>query len=208
MKKYGNEFKVGLFVVLCIAGLAYMTLRTGKLNIKKDGYPIFVVFDDAAGLEKKSPVLLNGFTVGKVDDITISYDNDSTQVILKLLLDKDTKIRSGAAISIKTLGLMGEKFVKITAGSGKDFLAPGVTLAGKPYSDLDTLMDQAQGITRGVEELVGNLNTTLVGNQDRIGTIMKNVEVTTKNFEDFSGDLKAHPWKLLFKTKEKKTETK
>jgi phospholipid/cholesterol/gamma-HCH transport system substrate-binding protein len=195
-----------------------MTLRTGKLNIRKDGYPIFVVFDDAAGLEKKAPVLLNGFTVGKVDDMNISYENNATRVILKLLLDKETKIRSGATVSIKTLGLMGEKFVKITSGEGPDYLAPGVTLEGKPFGDLDTLMEQAQGISRGVDELVGNLNglskdvqklaqnlnTTVEGNQDRISVILKNVEVTTKNFEEFSGDLKAHPWKLLFKTKEKK----
>lgn len=181
MKKYTNEFKVGLFFIICVLGLFYLAYSTGKLNFRKEGYSIYVNFNDIGGLDKKAPVRLNGLEVGKVEDIKISYDTEKTYVILKLWLNKEAKIRENPEISIKTLGLMGEKYIQITSLEGKNFITPGSILQGKPYVDLEAL-------------------------KDNVPSIMKNLEVTSKNFEEFSADIKKHPWKLLFKTKEKKTQ--
>ncbi|MFA5157181.1 MAG: MlaD family protein [Candidatus Omnitrophota bacterium] len=183
MKKYTQEFKVGLFIILCLAGLAYLTLSTGKISFKKEGYNIYVIFEEIAGLDKKAPVMMNGFEVGKVDDMKISYDADKTLVILKLWLDKDTRIRENSEISIKTLGLMGEKFIQISSAQNNSFLEPGITIYGKPYVDIDSLLSD-------VNSIVGE-------NKERITNI-------AKNFEEFSDDIKRHPWKLLFKGKETK----
>jgi phospholipid/cholesterol/gamma-HCH transport system substrate-binding protein len=209
MKKinFDNEFKVGLFVVLCLLGLGYLTYSSNKSNIKKGGYNIYVTFDDIAGLEKKAPVMLNGLEVGKVDDINIQYDESGTNITLKLWMDDKARVREGAIASIKTLGLMGEKFIQISsAGSGK-FLEPGGTIQGKPYMDIDALLEQAQSITKDVStqvnKLVATLNSTVEDNKGNISQIVKNLEVTSKNFEEFSDDIKRHPWKLLIKTKEK-----
>jgi phospholipid/cholesterol/gamma-HCH transport system substrate-binding protein len=207
MKKYTNEFKVGLFVILCLIGLIYLTYSTGKMNVKKPGYNLYVVFNDVAGLEKKAPVMLNGLEVGKVEEIKTSYDNDKTQVILKLWLEKNAKVRENPAVSIKTLGLMGEKFIQISSSQGKDFIKPDTVLQGKPFLDLDVLMEQAQSISKEISQqvnkLVASLNTTLEDNKGNINQIIKNLEYTSKNFEEFSSDIKRHPWKLLFRTKEK-----
>ena len=217
MKKYGNEFKVGLFVILCVAGLVYLTLSTGKVG-SKDGYIVYVVFDDVAGLQAKAPVMLNGLEVGKVEEVKPCYDNNMTRIILKLRLNKDAKIRENPVVAIKTLGLMGEKFIQIASSRGENFVRAESTLEGKPYVDLDALTSQGEiiakeisglinninGLTDEVKKLSGNLNLTLEDNKDEISRILGNLEITTKNFEDFSADLKAHPWKLLFKTKEKK----
>jgi phospholipid/cholesterol/gamma-HCH transport system substrate-binding protein len=210
MKKYTNEFKVGLFVIACLMGLFYLTYSTGKLNLKKGGYHIYVVFNEVAGLEKKAPVMLNGLEVGKVEDINVSYDNDKTEVVLRLWLDSAAKIRENPVVSIKTLGLMGEKYIQISSSEGKDFLQPGTRLYGRPYLDIDALLEQAQtvsqDITQQVNKLLVNLNSTVDNNKDDIGTIIKNLEASSKNFQEFSADIKAHPWKLLFKTKEKKAK--
>lgn len=181
MKKYTTEFKVGLFFIICVLGLFYLTYSTGKLNFKEEGYSLYVSFNDIGGLDKKAPVMLNGVEIGKVQDIKISYDDDKTNVILKLWLNKQTKIRENPDISIKTLGLMGEKYIQITSLEGKNFITPGSILQGKPYVDLEAL-------------------------KDNVPSIMKNLEATSKNFEEFSLDIKKHPWKLLFKSKEKKTQ--
>jgi phospholipid/cholesterol/gamma-HCH transport system substrate-binding protein len=208
MKKYTNEFAVGLFVIACIIGLFYLTYSTGKLNLKKEGYNIYVVFNEVAGMEKKAPVMLNGLEVGKVEDINVAYNKDKTEIVLKLWLDSKAKIRENAAVSIKTLGLMGEKYIQIASSQGKDFIKPDSLLYGKPYLDLDALMEQAQtvskDITQQVNKLVVSLNGTVDNNKDSISTIIKNLEVSSKNFEDFSADIKNHPWKLLIKTKENK----
>lgn len=194
MKKYTNEFKVGLFVILCILGLAYLTFSTGKMNIKKDGFYIYVVFNDVAGLQNKAPVMLNGLEVGKVDDIRIAYDADNTQIILKLWLDKQARIRENPVISIKTLGLMGEKYIQVSSSKGKDFIKPEAVIIGNPYLDLDALM--------------ASINGTLEDNKSNINSMVKNFEAASKNFEDFSEDVKRNPWKLLFKTKERPPKSK
>ena len=209
MKKanFSNEFKVGLFVLACLAGLLYLTIHSGKLNAKKDGYVIYATFNDIAGLEKKAPVMLNGLEVGKVDDISINYGDSGTDMVLKLWLDSKAKVREDAIVSIKTLGLMGEKFIQISCAGTKDFIKPGTTLSGKPYLDIDALLEQAQIITKDVtaqvNKLVSNLNNTVDDNKGSISEIVKNLETTSKNFEEFSDDIKRHPWKLLMKTKEK-----
>jgi phospholipid/cholesterol/gamma-HCH transport system substrate-binding protein len=209
MKKFNftNEIKVGLFVIACLAGLLYLAYSTGKLSSKKEGYVIYVAFNDIAGLEEKAPVMLNGLEVGKVDAINISYDNNTTAITLRLWLDAKAKIREDSIVSIKTLGLMGEKFIQISSAGNKDFIKPETVLSGKPYLDIDALLEQAQMITKDistqVNKLVINLNSTVEDNKGSVSSIVKNLETTSKNFEEFSDDIKRHPWKLLIKTKEK-----
>lgn len=210
--KNTNEFKVGLFVILCIFGLLYMAYSTGKLNIKKDGYHIYVVYDEVVGINKKAPVMLNGLEMGKVDDIKVSYDNDKTQIVLKLWLDEQAKIRGNPVVSIKTLGLMGEKYIQISSSQGRDFVKPGAVLEGKPYLDMDQLMEQAQSISKEVmaevNKLLASINGTVEDNKESIGQIIKNLEASSSNLEEFSNEIKRHPWKLLFKTKEKPQKEK
>lgn len=190
MKKYANEFKVGLFVIVCLAGLAYLVLSTGKITFGKKGYNIYVVFNEVAGLDEKAPVMLNGLEVGKVDDIRFSYDENETLIVLKLWLRHDVKVREDSEISIKTLGLMGEKYIQISSSKNSGFIKPETSIYGKPYADLDTL--------------VASANMTMDENKERIAAIAKSMEATAKNFESFSDDIRRHPWKLLRKSKENK----
>jgi len=206
MKKYGNEFLVGLFIILCILGFFYLISSTGKLDLKKEGYYIYVIFDDIAGVQKKAPVMLNGVEIGKVDEIKFIYDNDKTQIKLKLWLKQDARIRENPAISIKTMGLMGEKFIQISSSQGANFIASETVLSGNPYLDIDSLTKDVSALTEEVKKLAAGLNDTLDSNKDRISQIVVNLEATSKNFQEFSEDIKKHPWKLLFKGKETKTK--
>ena len=142
MKKYSNEFKVGIFFIVCVLAFIYLVVSTGKLDIKQGGYHIYVVFDEIAGLDVKAPVMLNGREVGKVENIEISYKNNETKNVLKIWIAEEAKIRQEAQVSIKTLGLMGEKYVQIAANKGDQFLEAGAILIGKSYMDLDILMEQ------------------------------------------------------------------
>lgn len=218
MKKYGNEFKVGLFFILCLLGGFYLVYSTGKLDIKKDGYNVNVVFDEIAGLDKKAPVMLNGLEVGKVVDINARYTGDKTEMVLKLWLKRQAKIRKNPVISIKTLGLMGEKYIQISSSGGKGFVKPGETLSGQPYIDMDELIAKADsisediqgliknvnGLTDEVKKLAVNLNYTVEDNQDRITEIIKSLDTASNNMVLFSEDIKLHPWKLIFRTNNKK----
>ena len=218
MRKFGNEVKVGIFFILCVVGLFYLILSTGKLHVRDEGYNVFVVFQDVAGIQKNSPVMVNGLEVGRVQEIDVTYPEGKTQVKLKLLIGSDIKIWENPKVSIKTLGLMGEKFIQISSAKGDAFVEPGAVLEGTPSMDLDVLLEEAEGLTGNVDMLIGNvneltdevkklaknLNYTVEENQDSITRIIENLEASTQNFEEFSADIKRNPWKILHKTKEKK----
>jgi len=61
----------------------------------------------------------------------------------------------------------------------------------------------AKDVTTQVNKLLVNLDGTVSDNKASVSQIVKNLETTSKNFEEFSDDIKRHPWKLLIKTKEK-----
>ena len=124
---------------------------------------------------------------------------------------------------------MGEKYVHIKSSEGKGFVKPDSLLVGKTPADMDVLFSEAEILSKNVTKLVQNLNETIeenrqslsksitnVGeiteqlkltlkdNEKSLDAIIKNFESTSANLEEFSEDLKRHPWKLLFRTKEKK----
>ena len=213
-KHWTNEFKVGLFVALCVLGLFYMTYSTGKLNVKKKGYYVNVVFQEAAGLDVKAPVMLNGLEVGKVEEIKPFYADSQTAIVLKLYLEAQARVREGSAISIQMMGMMGEKYIQITSSESPTFVTPGSTLKGEPYVDLSVLITNLnkavdenraslKSAIANLDKVLGNANEAVAGNKDSLARTIKNFEVTSQNFEEFSDDLKRNPWKLLFRAKEK-----
>lgn len=217
-KEWTIEFKVGLFVVVCLLGLFYMTYSTGKLDIKKKGYSINVVFKENAGLGKKAPVMLNGLEIGKVDDIKPFYEGNKTLILLKLWLEEQARIREGSTFSIQMMGLMGEKYIQITSSENEKFIEPGSTLMGDPYVDLSILITNLNKVVEDnrvtLKEAIANLDQVLAhadevvaGNKDSLARTIKNFETTSQNFEEFSDDLKRNPWKLLFRVKEKPRTT-
>ena len=213
-KQWTNEFKVGIFVILCVLGFAYMMYSTGKLDIKSDkGYFVYVIFEESAGLEPKAPVMLNGLEVGKVAEITPSYKDDKTQITLKLWLENKAKIRKDSGISIKMMGLMGEKYIQIMSSDNNSFVSSGAILKGEKYVDLDVFIRNLNEIAeenrqdindmiKNLDKLLVSLNGTMDDNQQSLSQTIKNFEATSQNFEEFSDDLKRNPWKILFKTKE------
>ncbi len=210
MKNYSNEFKAGFLILLAIITLGYITVKTGKLPLKQEGYSIFVIFDEISGLEDKAPVMLNGLTVGKVDGIEPVYQEDKTFIKLKLWIEKKAQIRKGAKVSIKTLGLMGEKYIQIASHTGEQFIMPGEILQGVSMQDLDAIMEEALVISKKVESLIDevkilstNLNLTVSENKTTLSQMLKNFESTSQNIEEMSADLKRHPWKLLYRKERK-----
>ena len=94
-------------------------------------------------------------------------------------------------IFVTTLGLMGEKYVEISAGSkGAPFVKPGSTMVGANPSSMQDLMDNANGM--------------ITDNRKTVKSAVEYLNLTAKNFSEFSDDIKKNPWKLLFRGKEKK----
>ena len=210
-KKLNNEVKTGIMIVFCILILIGVLFRMGAFDFNRQGYNISVLFNFANGIEKNAPVMLAGVEVGKVEGISIQY-GDETKVALELWVDSGAKLREDSEVYISTLGLMGEKYIEITPGSrGAAFLEAGNTIVGQDPMRMEKLMAKGEAIADNLDKtlvdvrrLVSNVDDVVVTNRDEIDGIITNLESTAKNFEEFSSDIKAHPWKLISKPKKER----
>ena len=122
MKKFDLEFAVGLFMIMGILCLGYISIKLGKMEILGGkGYEIEAIFSNSGGLKTGSSVVIAGVDVGRVKEITL--DDYQAKVVLNLPLN--VKIQEDAIASIKTKGLIGEKYVEITPGGADELIRPG-----------------------------------------------------------------------------------
>jgi phospholipid/cholesterol/gamma-HCH transport system substrate-binding protein len=127
MKKYSLETTVGIFVVIGLLCIGYMTIKLGKIRMfGGDYYTLYAHFSSVSGIRVDSPVEINGIEVGRVEQLNI--DQDKQIAMVKFRIGKDIKVYEDAIASIKTSGLIGDKLIKIDPGGGGDILKPGGTI--------------------------------------------------------------------------------
>ncbi|HXX80554.1 MAG TPA: outer membrane lipid asymmetry maintenance protein MlaD [Thermodesulfovibrionales bacterium] len=142
MKKYSAETVVGIFVIFGLLCVAYMTVKLGRVSLWGDDYNTFYArFGSVSGLRVGSPVEIFGIEAGQVDRLSI--DPEKQVALVELKIKKGIKLYDDASASIKTSGLIGDKFVKIEPGGGGDILKPGgaITETTSP-TDLEDLISK------------------------------------------------------------------
>ena len=156
-KNISNEMKVGILVIICSIIFMGFLYKTGGISFKREGYEINVVFHVVAGVQKNAPVRLAGVEIGKVKDINLSYES-GTNVVVTLLLEKGTKLKKDSKAYIPALGLMGEKYIEVTAGSvDASDLQPGEAIEGEDPLDFDALARKGENIAETLEETLQNI---------------------------------------------------
>ncbi|HHN64599.1 MAG TPA: outer membrane lipid asymmetry maintenance protein MlaD [Nitrospirae bacterium] len=123
MRKIDIELLVGVFVVLGILALGYISVNLGELEVLgKRGYTVYAEFDRTGGLKPGATVEIAGVKVGRVKEIHLSEDYTA---VVALEIDRNVKLQEDAIVSIKTKGLIGEKYIEITPGGSERLLADG-----------------------------------------------------------------------------------
>ena len=108
---------VGIFVVIGLICVGYMTIKLGKVSLFGDDYySLYARFSSVSGLKTGSPVEVHGIEVGRVEKMTL--DNEKQSAVLELKIRKGVTVYDDAIASIKTAGLIGDKFVNIDPGGG------------------------------------------------------------------------------------------
>lgn len=124
MKPTRLEILVGLFVILGLAAVAYLTIKLGAGSLTTgDTYVIEARFTNTGGLNRGSSVLLAGVTVGRVEDIRL--DPADYSAIVTLRIQSSVKLPTDSMASVKTSGLIGDKFVGLSPGADEAFLTAG-----------------------------------------------------------------------------------
>jgi phospholipid/cholesterol/gamma-HCH transport system substrate-binding protein len=124
MKKYSTETIVGIFVLIGLLAVGYLTVKLGKIEILGgNDYPLYARFTNVQGLTKGSFVNMAGVQIGTVESIKLEVEKEIA--VVKMVIDKKVPIDEWAIASIKTSGLIGDKYVKITPGGSDQYLNPG-----------------------------------------------------------------------------------
>jgi phospholipid/cholesterol/gamma-HCH transport system substrate-binding protein len=140
MKKIDLELAVGLFIIAGILCLGYLSVKLGKMEIIGErGYEIYGVFSNIGGLKVGSSVEIAGVNVGRVKSIVL----DDFQARVVLNFPKDLPIQEDAIASIKTRGLIGEKYIEITPGGSEKVIKPGGRIREtQPAIDMEELISK------------------------------------------------------------------
>ncbi len=116
-----RDLIVGLFVVVGLTAIGYLSIQVGGLNYKgPGGLRLYAVFDEIGGLKPRAPVAIAGVTVGQV----VSIDLD-TSLRARVTLDVDPKLAlpSDTSAGIRTSGLLGDQYIALEPGAEDALLA-------------------------------------------------------------------------------------
>jgi phospholipid/cholesterol/gamma-HCH transport system substrate-binding protein len=124
MSKLNIQLVTGLFVALGVAAFAYAAVNIGGASFTETpGYTLTARFTSISGLRTGGVVEAAGVRVGTVSGI--EFDPKSFEAVVRLRIDKDVPVQEDAIASIRTQGIIGEKFVKLTPGGFDELLKDG-----------------------------------------------------------------------------------
>jgi len=142
MKKTNLELLVGIFVLLGIAAVAYLTIKLGSGSLPgRDTYLVEARFTNAGGLHAGGSVLLAGVTVGRVEGVKMDPADFSAIALLRI--GSQVRLPTDSMASIKTSGLIGDKYVSLSPGADETTLAPGARITMTESAvDLESLISK------------------------------------------------------------------
>jgi phospholipid/cholesterol/gamma-HCH transport system substrate-binding protein len=112
---------VGLFLVLGLLALGYLSIKLGRVSfLGTSGYAVVVEFPSVGGLKAGSAVEIAGVEIGRVESIGLA--DYQARVVLRI--QRDVKLQEDSIASIKTKGLIGEKYVRISPGGSDKIIPP------------------------------------------------------------------------------------
>ena len=135
MNKYAMETTVGVFFFVGLLLIGIMTVKLGQVSFfGEKTYPLSARFTSVTGLRVGSPVYMYGIEVGRVERLTM--DQKDRKAAVDLQIKQGIKIYDDAIATIKTEGLIGDKYLGIDPGGAGELLNPGGTIT-ETQPDLD-----------------------------------------------------------------------
>ncbi len=124
MKKYSKETSVGVFVLVCLLCVGYLTIKLGKMEVMGDNtYSVYARFTSITGLRVGADVEVAGVPIGKVASIRLDTEDGRAKV--SLAIRKDVTLSDDVIASVKTSGLIGDKYIKLSLGGSPELLGDG-----------------------------------------------------------------------------------
>ena len=140
--KNSVELFVGLFMIAGFLAFGYLALQLGEVSIfsSSRNYTITAQFDNIAGVKKGASVQVAGVVVGQVSKIWLDDDGYANIV---LVLDKELQVSIDSMASVKSQGLIGDKFIALSLGGDDEFFHEGGLITDTESSvDIESLISK------------------------------------------------------------------
>lgn len=117
-----TDIVVGIFVLIGALCLGYLAIRLGKVELfGATGYVVYADFSSVAGLKVGDPAEIAGVRIGRVDSLRLAED----RARIALRVDSQVRLQDDVIASVRSRGLIGDKFVLITPGASDKIIPPG-----------------------------------------------------------------------------------
>jgi len=124
MKNNYINFIVGVFVLIGLGGLVFMSITIGGSSFSNSGKYILVSkFENSSGLKEGAFVEMSGVRVGLIQ--SINYDPEAYESVVEISLDNSITVPDDSLASIRTSGIIGDRFVKISPGGSYENMIDG-----------------------------------------------------------------------------------
>ncbi|MFH0844461.1 MAG: outer membrane lipid asymmetry maintenance protein MlaD [Pseudomonadota bacterium] len=140
MRKLDIELAVGLFIIIGIVCLGYLSIKLGKMEVfGGEKYEIDALFSNIGGLHVGGSVMIAGVEVGRIKEIAL----EDYQARVAMKISEGVKIQEDAIAAIKTKGLIGEKYIEISPGGSDKIISPaGRIRETLPAVDVEQLISK------------------------------------------------------------------
>ncbi len=133
------EFGVGLFLIIGVLCLGYLSLSLGNFDIGKNRYEVTAAFPTVSGLKTKAQVTMAGVGIGEVQRVQLK----DGRAEVTMSINKSVKLEEDSIASIKTMGIIGEKYVSITPGASDTYIQDGgIIRETQPPLDIESLISR------------------------------------------------------------------
>jgi phospholipid/cholesterol/gamma-HCH transport system substrate-binding protein len=141
-KRSKLEIGVGIFLLAGLLSVSYIAIHLGNVSmLGHERYQIIAKFTSASGLRTGAYVEAGGVRVGSID--SIRFDPKTYLAVVTMSIDKDVPIQEDAIASIRTAGIIGDKFIKILPGGSSKILSPGMEIREtEPSINLEELISK------------------------------------------------------------------
>jgi phospholipid/cholesterol/gamma-HCH transport system substrate-binding protein len=138
MERKGLELGVGLFLLLGLLCLGYLSIKLGNVHIfKSSDYKVQATFSNVGGLKPLADITMAGVQIGRVESVQLK----NGQALVTLNIHKDVALEEDVIASIKTMGIIGDKYISISPGASDDYIQPGGKIRDtQPPLDIEKLV--------------------------------------------------------------------
>jgi phospholipid/cholesterol/gamma-HCH transport system substrate-binding protein len=133
------EFSVGIFLIIGVACLGYLALTLGNLGFGRNSYEVSASFSTVSGLKPKAQVMMAGVVIGEVQRIQLQ--DAHAEIIMSI--NRHVILEEDSIASIKTMGIIGDKYVTITPGASDTYIQNGGKIREtQPPLDIESLISK------------------------------------------------------------------